>query len=237
MPLALRTSALPSEELVEQEVPPSRWRRRTSTGVAEPKSSPPPALAVLGSSVLGGAELEPDMELVLALRSGRRGAAEALYARVERVVERVLVKVLERRGPDYADLFQETFERLLRSLAHGRFEGACSLGTWAGAIASHVALDAIRARSKSRRYVDVEELERSHVVDSSRVIEARAELSELLDALAAIRPERARAVYLFDVMGHSLPEVAQLTDVTVAAAQSRLVRGRKELLARLRSMG
>jgi DNA-directed RNA polymerase specialized sigma24 family protein len=46
--------------------------------------------------------------------------------------------------------------------------------------------------------------------------------------------EKATAVLLYDVFGHDLAEVAVLTGATVAAAQSRLVRGRKELHDRLR---
>jgi DNA-directed RNA polymerase specialized sigma24 family protein len=35
---------------------------------------------------------------------------------------------------------------------------------------------------------------------------------------------------LHDLLGHELAEIAQFTGVTAAAAPSRLVRGRKELL-------
>ena len=45
--------------------------------------------------------------------------------------------------------------------------------------------------------------------------------------------ERATAVLLYDVFGHELAEIAVLTGVSVAAAQSRLVRGRKELRDRM----
>jgi RNA polymerase sigma-70 factor (ECF subfamily) len=50
-------------------------------------------------------------------------------------------------------------------------------------------------------------------------------------------PARAEAVFLHDVLGHELAEIAVITGATVAAAQSRLVRGRKELLERLQSEG
>ena len=42
--------------------------------------------------------------------------------------------------------------------------------------------------------------------------------------------ERATAVLLYDVFGHELAGIAVLTGVSVAAAQSRLVRGREEEL-------
>ena len=53
--------------------------------------------------------------------------------------------------------------------------------------------------------------------------------------LGRMRPKHAEAVLLHDVLGHDLAEIAVMTGASAAAAQSRLVRGRKELLRRAKT--
>jgi RNA polymerase sigma-70 factor (ECF subfamily) len=48
-----------------------------------------------------------------------------------------------------------------------------------------------------------------------------------------MKPDQAQTVFLHDVLGHELAEIALMMQVSVAAAQSRLVRGRRELYRRL----
>jgi RNA polymerase sigma-70 factor (ECF subfamily) len=50
-----------------------------------------------------------------------------------------------------------------------------------------------------------------------------------------MKPEHAETLVLHDALGHELSEIAVLMGVSVAAAQSRLIRGRKELLRRAKN--
>ncbi len=75
---------------------------------------------------------------------------------------------------------------------------------------------------------------RSTHVDCQR-LESRNTLQLVRIEIARLSPTRAEALLLHDVLGYELSEVAAIVGVTVAAAQSRLVRGRKELHGRLRT--
>lgn len=179
---------------------------------------------------------QADEDLVHSLRRGERGAAEALYRRLYPAVSRTLWRILQSTTPDHDDLVQVTFERVIRTLIDGRFAGACSLTTWASSIASHAALDSLRSRTRERRlFVDQESVggfEGVASVDPERSLHARSEVKELQGILARMNPHHVKAVLLYDVLGHSLAEMAAVLGISEAAAQSRLSRGRKELLRR-----
>jgi len=68
--------------------------------------------------------------------------------------------------------------------------------------------------------------------DPERALSARADLARLQLILGAMNPKHADVLVLHDVLGHELTAISEITGLSVAAAQSRLVRGRKELLRR-----
>src|SRR5690606_37386861 len=70
-------------------------------------------------------------------------------------------------------------------------------------------------------------------IDAEAQSNARAMLHVVMGELSEMNPRRAQAVLLHDIEGYDLEEIATMTEISVAAAQSRLVRGRKELLKRL----
>jgi RNA polymerase sigma-70 factor (ECF subfamily) len=197
--------------------------------------------ALVGGPTGGAGEAPSDERIVSGLLAGDEWAAEALYDRLQPVVDRALRRVLQSNGDDHDDLVQIVFERIVRTLTERKFAGACSLSTWATAIAAHVGIDALRARVRERAVVwedrarGDEHAARVSSGNLERQLEARAEIDELHSILGAMDPAQAETVLLHDVHGHELTEIALIMGVSVAAAQSRLVRGRKELLRRARA--
>jgi len=180
-----------------------------------------------------------DEELVDRFEQGDACAVDALYDRLIGVVDGTLYRVLGRREPDHADLVQSSFEQIVWTLTRRRYARACGLTAWAAAITTHVALKALRARIHERRIVDrtsrrdpflPEPVARD---DVEREVCTRRAFEQLRAHLADMDPAKAVPVFLHDGLGYDLAEVAALTDVSVAAAQSRLVRGRQELRLRM----
>ncbi len=180
-----------------------------------------------------------DQELVAAIRRGDGQSAQVLYDRLQPAIDHALRRVLRRRSEDFNDLVQVTFERIIRAIAEDRFAGQSALTTWAAAIAGHVAIDFLRRSMRERRLfssevpgdgVRVMSVTRA---PTERRLEARSEIQRLHAILARMKPALAETLVLYDVLGHSLEEVAALTGVTPSAAQSRLFRGRKELVRRV----
>lgn len=167
------------------------------------------------------------------MRAGDRSAATALHHRVRPTIERTVNRLLGAHDRDREDVIQTSLVELVRSLA--RFRGECSLDTWVSRVAAHTVFKELRRRRVEynviARNVEVDDDARGgdlekHMGDRSLT----ARIRKHLDAMVY---ERAFTVMLHDVCGHDLREIAEITEVTVAAAQSRLVRGRRELHDRI----
>jgi RNA polymerase sigma-70 factor, ECF subfamily len=190
-----------------------------------------------GDTALAEERSVADEEIIAGLVAGDEWAAEALYDRVHRVADRTLRRLLRASESDYEDLLQITFERIIRTLIERRFRGACNLSTWAAAIASRVGIDAFRSKMRARDVFDGKrEADDGAIIlgqSLERQLEARSEVEQLQSILSVMDPRQAETVVLHDLFGHELSEIAVLMGVSVAAAQSRLARGRKDLLRRV----
>jgi RNA polymerase sigma-70 factor (ECF subfamily) len=118
-----------------------------------------------------------------------------------------------------------------------KFRGDCPLDAWASTVAAHVVYNHIRRRTTERRIFEGVRLDDDDAPASGRSLardtSARSILRRVFVHLDAIEETKAWTYVLHDVCGYDLREVAQITESTVAAAQSRLVRGRRELHERM----
>lgn len=188
--------------------------------VPRPRAMPMPAL--------------DDAEILAAVRRGDVSGSTALYHRVRPQIDRTLLRLLGRRDRDHEDLVQLALIGLVQSIP--RFRGDCSLDTWTARVAAHVVLKELRQRGSDRRVFDVDastEGVPSAAPDTERDVAARSLARRVRRHLDAMDPMKAWAVVLHDVCGHDLREIADISECSVAAAQTRLSRGRIDLHERL----
>ena len=190
---------------------------------------------VVARQEAGGTRPSPpidDIQLLAALRAADPGAAEALYERSRPIVTRTLNRLLGRNDPDHQDLFQQTMVEIVRAI--DRYRGECPLDAWIATLAAHVVYKQIRHRKVERRVLsDLLPFEPVAPEQPAQSAALRSTIDRVCRHLADIDPARAWAFLLHDVHGHDLREIAQIMAISPSAAQSRLVRGRKELHERI----
>jgi RNA polymerase sigma-70 factor (ECF subfamily) len=163
-----------------------------------------------------------------------------LYDRLIRVVEWTISRIMGQRSLEHEDLVQTAFEQIVVTLHQQRYAQRCSLTSWASAVSSHVALNALRAqrRQRSLRAESAAQAPEPHdPANLENQLAARQALERVRSELARMNPGRAQALVLHEVNGLELSEIALVLGISVMAAQSRLSRGRRELLERLERLG
>lgn len=175
-----------------------------------------------------------DSALLMGLKARDRSISAAFYDRVRPIVDRTLTRLLGAHDRDYEDVAQRALFELVDTI--DRFRGECPLNAWVSIVSARAAFRAIRRRRVERRlFADVE------LDDAPAVTHSHANTVAVRQAIGRVRREleqmdqnRAWTFLLHDVYGYDLKEVGQITGVSLAAAQSRLVRGRREVHERIR---
>ena len=163
---------------------------------------------------------DPDAPLVERARRGDRRAFEQL---VERHQHRLLTLAARTLGSadEAADAVQEAFIRAWLGLP--RFRGGSLFSTWL----YRIGLNAAHDQRLKRRTEPLDEVrEPADPQDSFLVSELSSALQAALDQL---EDDYRVAVVLYDVLGCSYTEIAELTDVAEGTVKSRIFRGRSRL--------
>ena len=164
---------------------------------------------------------EPPVTLLEQAKTGDLEAFAEFMRAFERRIRTVLYRLLD-DARDVDEAVQDTFVQAWRNLE--RFRGDAAPYTWLYRIAVNEAL--MRRRRKTLPTTELHETTVSGDEDAYAAADARAFLIERLRALPI---EYRTAVVLRDIEGLSNEEVARVLEISLAAAKSRIHRGRMQL--------
>jgi RNA polymerase sigma-70 factor (ECF subfamily) len=179
----------------------------------------------------GGAPLGSDGTLLARLDRRDPTASASFYERARPIIDRTLCRLVGPRDADYEDIVQAALYELVSTA--GRFRGECPLDAWFSIVSARVAYRHIRRRRLERRFF-AEWLEEPLQSVSPVAFAARQAIDQIRSHLGRMDPKRAWAFLLHDVYGYDLEQVGEIMGSSVSAAQSRLVRGRREVHERIR---
>jgi RNA polymerase sigma-70 factor (ECF subfamily) len=191
-------------------------------GTSRPGSEPP-------------APAVDDSALIAALKARDASLSGAFYDRVRPIVDRTLTRLLGVRDHEYEDVAQRALFALVDTIE--RFRGDCPFDAWISIVTARTTFRIIRRRRIERRiFADVELEEIASATRShAGPVAARQAIERVRGELLQMDPNRAWTFLLHDVYGYDLREVGEITGASLSAAQSRLVRGRREIHERIRN--
>ncbi|MGN6380637.1 MAG: RNA polymerase sigma factor [Gaiellales bacterium] len=160
-----------------------------------------------------------DGERVVRAREGSHDAAGELFRRHWAGAWR-LARAVTGRHDMADDIAQDSFERAFAALS--RFDRSRPFAPWLHRIVVNRALDLLRSE---RRLVGLESADR--VEGEWR--DVRGEDAALLEAVAALNPQRRVVIVLRYGLGYPPPEIAALLGLPVGTVHSRLARALDEL--------
>jgi len=174
-----------------------------------------------------------DAQLIAAICRAEPSAARAFYHRVRPIVDRTLTRLLGANDAEYEDAAQLAFVQLVQAIA--KFRQDCPLDAWVSVLTARVVYRLIRERRRERQIfsgLPFDELAATAPRTSGKVISGQI-LERMRRHLEGMDERRAWTYLLHDVYGYELKEIATILNISVSAAQSRLVRGRGELHERV----
>ncbi len=177
---------------------------------------------------------EDEADLITRCRAAERTAQDELYHRFRRQVAGNLYRVLGDRS-DLDDLVQEVFVIAFRGL--DRFRGDARLSTWLYRICVNVALGRIRTRKRRPAAIGVADLDQTTGLDPSlverpetpeRSLERRRDQQRVYEVLEQLAPKKRVVLYLHEIEGLDLKEIAYLVESNPVTVRTRLFYARRE---------
>jgi RNA polymerase sigma-70 factor (ECF subfamily) len=185
--------------------------------------------------------LDPDQDLLTALRERKPTAAEALITAYGDRAYRLAARITGNQQ-DAEEAVQDAFWSVVRKVE--TFRGDSAFGSWIYRIVSNAAYGKIRGRARAFSHIALDEVSSSPhdgchadlISDWSSGIDdpVQTDLRSALSAAVSELPAHYRAVMvLHDVEGLSISEVADTLAISVPTVKSRAHRARLSLRKRL----
>ena len=142
---------------------------------------------------------------------------------------------MSRNAADADDLVQSAAERAMRSAA--QWQAGTRFDSWIFRIIRNLWIDKVRAQTRHRARFVAEEEGASVGFDPRPGTEAAIDLARAMAALDRLPAEQREVVALILIDGLGYRETAEALELPIGTVSSRLVRGRKALLALLGETG
>ena len=189
-------------------------------------------------------KVDPDAELVEALRRGDPGAAEKLVETFGDRVYRLAIRITGQPA-DAEEVVQDALWTAARKIH--LFKGESAFGSWLYRVTANTAYQKLRTRKSRRQEIGWEDVLPALDGDghfepiedwSARVDEQalQGELREVLrEAVEALPADYKTAFVMHDIEGMPNPEIAETLGISLPAVKSRVHRSRLFLRQRLAS--
>jgi RNA polymerase sigma-70 factor, ECF subfamily len=173
---------------------------------------------------------DSDNALLAAVAAGDRKALGELYLGYHRRLARFLTRFTS-RYEDVEEIINDTFMAVWKSA--GDFRHASQVSTWIFGIAYRTALKSLRRQKKHTGSDSLDDCP-----EPSSDPSLQAEVQEwLIHGLSRLPAEQRLTLELAYQMGHSLEEIAAITDTPVGTVKARMFHGRQKLRQYLPSIG
>jgi len=173
---------------------------------------------------------ERDNELLVAVAAGNRQALEELYLGYHRRLARFLSRFTP-RYENVEEIINDTFMVVWQSAKD--FRRASQVSTWIIGIAYRTALKSLRRQKNHSGTRSLDEYP-EQISDPTSDAEVQDWLSHGLERLPA---EQRMTLELAYHMGHSLEEIAAISDCPVGTVKARMFHAREKLRQYLPSLG
>jgi RNA polymerase sigma-70 factor, ECF subfamily len=186
------------------------------------------------------AETERDLEIVSAAQAGSSAAFDELQRQYSRRLFTTILRITKNRE-DAEDALQDTFLQAFTALP--QFERRSSVYSWLTRIAINSALMILRKRRSRREANSVSLLEgcddyypleiEDKTPNPEQLCELRQRRNRLVNAIQGLQPQFRAPIEIQLAEDHSMKDIANTLNISVAAVKARLYRARVHLARRI----